>query len=190
MTVPSKNFTSIADTAIDNNSPIDVTLMTAIRDSLIHLEEWLGMDYTAHQNHNHDGTNSNTVSTPPSGLSPQTAGAYLMSLNAPERTTTSATYVKLKETIIAKSGTYTIKFTLRETAGGAAAYGQIYKNGAAVGTERNVSASTEYSEDIAGFASGDLIQVYGKRGASGECGIKDLKLCGGSPGDFGINETY
>lgn len=190
MAAPSKAFTVIADSAVDADSPVDVSLMTALRDNDQHLKEWLGGSYTPDVPHTHNGVNSALVSTPPSGLSAQTAGAYLMSLNSPERTTTSASYVKLKEIKIAKSGAYTIKFTLRETSAGTAAYGQIYKNGSAVGTERSASASTDFSEDIAGFASGDLIQVYGKRGASGECGIKDLKLCGADPGDFGINETY
>lgn len=58
MAVPSKNFTIIADTAIDADSPITADLMEDFRDNDIHLEEWLGLDYTAAQNHDHDGTNS------------------------------------------------------------------------------------------------------------------------------------
>lgn len=58
MPAPSKNFTAILDAAIDSGSPITAELMTQIRDSLIHLEEWLGKDYTAETNHNHDGVNS------------------------------------------------------------------------------------------------------------------------------------
>ncbi|TAN59696.1 hypothetical protein EPN18_09995 [bacterium] len=58
MTVPSKNWTSIADTQVDADSPLDTTLITALRDDLVHLKEWLGANYTAAQNHNHDGVNS------------------------------------------------------------------------------------------------------------------------------------
>lgn len=58
MPVPSKNFTSIPDTSIDANSPITVSLMTQLRDNDIHLEEWLGLGFTAAQNHDHDGVNS------------------------------------------------------------------------------------------------------------------------------------
>ncbi|MDH3595256.1 MAG: hypothetical protein OEU09_13830 [Rhodospirillales bacterium] len=58
MVAPSKSFTPILDTQIDANSPINVTLMTSIRDSLVHLEEWLGDAYTAAKDHNHDGVNS------------------------------------------------------------------------------------------------------------------------------------
>ncbi|MBI5237706.1 MAG: hypothetical protein HY887_04715 [Deltaproteobacteria bacterium] len=58
MPAPSKNYTLIADTSIDADSPLDVILLTAIRDDLIHIEEWLGDSYTAAKNHNHDGVNS------------------------------------------------------------------------------------------------------------------------------------
>lgn len=58
MPAPSKNFTVIADTAIDVDSPIDETLMTRLRDNDIHLQEWLGKNYTAAEDHDHDGVNS------------------------------------------------------------------------------------------------------------------------------------
>jgi hypothetical protein len=61
MAVPSKNFTEIQDTAIDADSPITEGLMTNFRDNDIYLEEWLGKDYTAAQNHDHDGVNSALV---------------------------------------------------------------------------------------------------------------------------------
>lgn len=61
MAAPSKNFTIISDSAIDADSPITADLMTDFRDNDIHLEEWLGLDYTAAQNHDHDGVNSATV---------------------------------------------------------------------------------------------------------------------------------
>jgi len=61
MTAPTKNFTAIADSAIDAESPITETLMTQMRDNMEHLEEWLGKDFAAAQNHNHDGVNSALV---------------------------------------------------------------------------------------------------------------------------------
>ena len=61
MTVPSKNFTIIADSAIDADSPITADLMEDFRDNDIHLEEWLGLSYTAAQNHDHDGANSSII---------------------------------------------------------------------------------------------------------------------------------
>jgi len=68
MAAPSKNFTSIADAAIDPDSPITTGLLTQIRDSLVHLEEWLGHSFTAAQDHNHDGVNSALVPTGPNAL--------------------------------------------------------------------------------------------------------------------------
>jgi len=63
MTAPSKNWSNIADAQIDADSPLDTTLLTAIRDDLVHIKEWLGKDYTAAQNHNHDGVNSSIASS-------------------------------------------------------------------------------------------------------------------------------
>lgn len=61
MPVPSKNFTIIADSAVDPDSPLDTTLITALRDNTIHIEEWLGLSYAAAQDHDHDGVNSKSV---------------------------------------------------------------------------------------------------------------------------------
>lgn len=58
MAVPSKNWSTIADAAIDPDSPLDTVLVTAIRDDLTHVYEWLGYGYVAAQAHDHDGVNS------------------------------------------------------------------------------------------------------------------------------------
>lgn len=65
MTAPSKNFTSIADSSIDVDSPITQDLMTQYRDNDVHLEEWIGKDYTAAINHDHDGVNSALIEVGP-----------------------------------------------------------------------------------------------------------------------------
>lgn len=64
MTAISKAWVVIADTAVDPDSPIDATLMTGIRDDLVHVREWLGASYVggAVQDHNHDGSNSAAIS--------------------------------------------------------------------------------------------------------------------------------
>lgn len=61
MVAPSKNFTVIPDSDIDPDSPITTGLMTELRDNDIHLEEWLGLSFTAAQDHDHDGVNSAAV---------------------------------------------------------------------------------------------------------------------------------
>ena len=61
MAIPSKDFNAPADSEIDVDSPGNETLLTKIRDSLINLEEWLGKNYTAAVDHDHDGANSKPV---------------------------------------------------------------------------------------------------------------------------------
>lgn len=62
MAAPSKSFTIIPDADIDPDSPVTTGLMTNIRDDLIHLEEWLGKNFVAAQNHDHDDVNSALLS--------------------------------------------------------------------------------------------------------------------------------
>lgn len=52
---------NIADSAIDPDSPIDTSLMTSIRNSIVHNYEWLGKTFTPAQDHDHDGSNSKSV---------------------------------------------------------------------------------------------------------------------------------
>lgn len=70
MTAISKSWVTIADSAVDPDSPVDTTLMTGIRDDLVHLREWLGASFTAGavQDHNHDGVNSALMEVGPNLL--------------------------------------------------------------------------------------------------------------------------
>jgi len=61
MAAPSKTFSAPTDSQIDPNSPVDTTLMTQLRDNDVHLEEWMGKNYTAAVDHDHDGVNSKIV---------------------------------------------------------------------------------------------------------------------------------
>ena len=63
MAAPSKTFTVIADSDTDAESPIDTDLVTSLRDNDIHLEEWLGKNFIAAVDHDHDGVNSAFVSS-------------------------------------------------------------------------------------------------------------------------------
>ncbi len=85
MAVPSKNFTNIPDGDIDADSPLTETLMTQIRDSLVHLEEWLGLDYSAAKNHDHDGTNSKKI--PGGAISSSIQSEAAQSISASSRWT-------------------------------------------------------------------------------------------------------
>jgi hypothetical protein len=68
MPAPSKSFTALLDAEIAAGKRLTTEKMTKLRDALVHLEEWLGMDYTAAQNHNHDGVNSAEIEVGPNYL--------------------------------------------------------------------------------------------------------------------------
>ena len=79
-----------------------------------------------------------------------------------ERTYRGATYNKVKEIMIKRNGVARIKFSLRCYNSGYPAYGRIYKNGIAFGTERSANSTgyyTEFSEDLA-VNKNDLLQIY------------------------------
>lgn len=54
-------WSAIVDGQVDADSPLNQILMQSIKDNLYHLELWLGKDYTAANNHDHDEVNSKTV---------------------------------------------------------------------------------------------------------------------------------
>lgn len=78
--------------------------------------------------------------------------------------TASASYVKLFQWTIEVAGQYRVAFELSNGWGsGRTAFCRIYKNGAAFGTERNVSGTSGtyqgFSEDLT-FAKNDTIEVW------------------------------
>lgn len=80
-----------------------------------------------------------------------------------DRLTGNTSYTKLKECYAPIAGIYRIKFGLYIENVTATAFGRIYKNGSALGTERSTNSTTEvtFTEDLF-FGQGDLIQVYCK----------------------------
>lgn len=98
------------------------------------------------------------------------AGNQLIQSADTNRTETSTSYVKKKEIKLGRVfGTLRIKFDLlAQSPGGGSdkAYGRIYKNGVAEGTERTVviaNGTVTFSQDISGWETGDLIQLYAKK---------------------------
>lgn len=94
------------------------------------------------------------------------ASDVLRNSNDAEKGTQSLTYVKVKECLLnADLPACRIKFDLRNNADAYVAYGKIYKNGVAIGTERtnNTWTTVTFSQDFTGFVSGDLIQIYAKQ---------------------------
>lgn len=105
---------------------------------------------------------------------------------------TSTTPTKVLEIYVPRSGTVRIKFHLDGSYG--TCYGQIYRNGSAVGTLRSTAAGTgtNYSEDISGWSTGDLCQlyVYNSSGANDTYGAS-LVIYEGTPDSTTTNRaTY
>lgn len=88
-----------------------------------------------------------------------------------EGTSTSETYEKKVELTLNLGAAFIgtaqlrIKFDIKRWSTGGTGYGRIYKNGVEIGTERanTTDAFITYSEDIAGWANGDKIQLYVKK---------------------------
>ena len=123
------------------------------------------------------GSFNGAVATNQLVVSSVTAGENIVRSSNAEVSTTSITYVKLKEMQIAASGTIRVAFDLRGYV--ALAYGRIYVNGTAIGTERsNLATETTYNEDIS-VNAGDLVQIYAKRFNSGTgttCYVNDFRI--------------
>lgn len=105
------------------------------------------------------------------------AGEQYLHANDTVRVTSSATYVKLKESKISRGGTLTVKFDLSGSIGEDPVYGKVYVNAGAVGTERTVTSTayTTFSENFT-IVAGDLIQVYGKRVITENAQVRNLRF--------------
>jgi len=107
-------------------------------------------------------------------------GTDIFFANDTLRSTTSDTYVKLKEITLTKTPDTTLKtrFWL-EPQTGYTAYGRVYKNGVAVGTERSTASAVDFTESIAGWADGDKYQIYGHSNVAGyTCSISEQRILG------------
>jgi len=84
------------------------------------------------------------------------------SMSLTEKSTTLASYTKVSEIYVGRNGDARIVFNLRTINASYIAYGKIYKNGIAVGTERTTTSTTyvTFSEDFTSLVVGDLIQLY------------------------------
>lgn len=95
-----------------------------------------------------------------------------------EKTTNQSSYTKVKEIAILVPGTYIVSFDMKEEASDANAFGRLYKNGIAIGIERqsNSSSYLTYTESVT-LSSGDLLQLYIKTAnVSRTCYVKNLNL--------------
>ena len=98
------------------------------------------------------------IPAPTGGL---VAGSETLASANTERSDGTDVYVKVKELQTIEGGTFTISFELATSNGADTAYGRIYKNAVAFGTEQSTLSTTYVvkSENLA-FVPGDLIQLY------------------------------
>ena len=119
-------------------------------------------------------------------LATYTAGDLLL-ISGSTSQDMATTNKKMYEIQLDRAGTLRIKFTVSAGGASGSSTGRIYRNGSAVGTIRTVNApggmginSTEYSQDISGWAAGDLVQLYGYSNASIGGGVGGFKLYTGN----------
>jgi hypothetical protein len=101
--------------------------------------------------------------------------------NPTERYVQGTTVTKLKETRVCNMGKIRTYFEMRSAGTGNTAYGQVYKNGVAVGTLRSTTSTTyvSFTEDIDGWFGGDLYQIYGYALLSaGYCYVQNQQIRG------------
>jgi len=157
MAAPSKSYTSIVDSQVDADSPLDTILMTSLRDNIVHLKEWVGGSYVAEVDHDHDGVNSKPIA----GF-PYIAGNDVLVAASAVRTESAGVLTKKKEIQMLRGGALRVKFDLMSDNPAKLAYGQVYKNGVAQGTLQSTNSTTyvTFTEDLAGWVPGDLVQLY------------------------------
>jgi hypothetical protein len=119
-----------------------------------------------------------------------TLGTTILRRDDTVSTTTSTTYVKVKEFYVAKlipkTSKLKIYFELSSGVDGVEAYAQIYRNDSPYGTERVNDTTTyaSYTEDLE-FSEGDYIQIYAKCASGGTARVRNFRIQG-SP----INQLF
>jgi hypothetical protein len=89
------------------------------------------------------------------------------------------TYTKMKEDSMIAPGAYTISFDMKIN-GVDTAYGRIYINGVAVGTEQSTTSSSyvTFTENIS-VKTGDLVQIYSRASITlRTVYIRNFRMCG------------
>jgi hypothetical protein len=110
-------------------------------------------------------------------------GSTILRRDDTELSTTSTTYVKLKEfyvpKLIPKTCKLRIYFELASGVSGIKAYAQIWRNGSPYGTERTRTLTTfyGYTEDLE-FSEGDYIQLYAKCDTDGAAVVRNFRIQG------------
>lgn len=113
-------------------------------------------------------------------------GSILVASSDAEVTETSTSFVKKKEIQVPLDGLITVSFDLNGSGGGSDAYGRIYINGTAAGTQRQVNSGySTYTENIQ-VNAGDLLQVYARH-AGGTASVRNFRLKSLRPNVYMVN---
>lgn len=85
-------------------------------------------------------------------------GSYKI-MEFPNSVSSSATYVKVNEGRVSRSGAFTYRGVLAASA--PTAYARVYRNGVAVGSEHTSGISpTAFASDSTSWTAGDLVQLF------------------------------
>ena len=89
-----------------------------------------------------------------------------------------AAYVKRKEIVVNMNGALRVGFSMRTVDAAYICYGRVYRNDVAIGIERSTTSTTyvSFSEDITGWAPGDLVQLYTYANPTSGYYIKDFNI--------------
>ena len=172
-------YTAIPNSDVDADSPLDETLVTALRDN----DDYLKARMVTATGHTHDQTGTDeggpVVPAPDSVTNEMMynhdAGTYLYHSNdAVVSDVSSGSYVKKKEIALSRGGEYRVEFDLKSTASGR---GKIYRNGVALGTEQTDSTGSYVtkSEDLSGWSVGDTLELW-LNDATAEVFARNLRL--------------
>lgn len=116
----------------------------------------------------------------PAATTAFTISDTLRNANDTDRSTSSDIYIKVKEVKLnAALAACRLKFTIAMPDPGYTGYGQIYKNGVAIGAERTADGGNTitFTEDFAGWVLNDLIQIYAHSDGVSSFTIRLQRFC-------------
>ena len=154
-------YREIPDTEIDQDSPVTVTLMTALRDNLLSAFEGQSFDLGA------PGLASEA-------REPITAGSVTRYRDDTVQDNATSTYETVFTYVYAQQGTVRISFRHREQ-GGSNSEARILKDGAVIGSWSTSSSSLQTRTVDTDIAYGAIVQIQHRIAASTGSNFSQLR---------------
>lgn len=90
----------------------------------------------------------------------------------------ASSWTTIKEIVVGAGGGFRISFQMKMASGGQTIYGQIWRDGSPVGTERSQPANGygTYQEDISGGSAGEVWSLMGKSSGGGRIYFRYYRL--------------